>query len=205
MSSFWAFKQLFEIIGFPTSAKNDQPPSTKMVLLGADVSVHDTHVRAEIRTGRKDKLKAHISHVLQSNCLTPAAASKLRGKIGFYSSLLAGKLGRGMMVPLISRQYKQRETSLNPALTRCLVWWHSALGNLSPRTAPFDQLKPIGARKDAQGYGHIAAVYFGRSRVTSRLHLPQWLCELALEAEGESPIFIYEICAAILMVYIANQ
>ena len=45
MSGLWAFKQLCEIIGFPTSAKKDQPPSTQMVLLGADVSLHDTHTR----------------------------------------------------------------------------------------------------------------------------------------------------------------
>ena len=43
MSGFSAFKQLREINGFPTSAKKDQPPSTQMVLLGADVSLHDTH------------------------------------------------------------------------------------------------------------------------------------------------------------------
>ena len=121
-SGFWAFKQLCEITGFPTSPKKDQPPSTRMVLLGAEVSLHDRHAQAEIRTDRKDRLKEQISRICDSNCLTPAAASKLRGKLGFYSSLLAGKLGRGMMGPLITRQYKQRETKLNPALTRCLTW-----------------------------------------------------------------------------------
>ena len=28
---------------------------------------------------------------------------------------------------------------------------------------------------------------------------------MAVSAEGESPIFLYEICAAILMVYTANE
>ena len=121
MSGFWACKQLCEITGFPTSEKKGAASSRIMVLLGAEASVCDTHVRAEIRNERKGKLKERISHFLQPNFLTPAAASKLRGRLCFYSSLLAGKLGSGIMGPLISRRYKHRETWLGPALTRSLV------------------------------------------------------------------------------------
>ena len=46
MSGFRASNSLCEIIGSPTSSKKDQPPSTEMVLLGADVSLHDTQVQA---------------------------------------------------------------------------------------------------------------------------------------------------------------
>ena len=105
MSGFWAFKQLCELIGFPMSLKKDQPPSDGVVLLGADGSLRETHVQAQVREGRKERLSANILLALNSNSLTPAAARKLRGKLGFYSSLLAGDLGRGMMAPpLISRQ-----------------------------------------------------------------------------------------------------
>ena len=49
MGVFLAFRRPCEIIGFPTSDKKGRPPSVKMVLLGADVSIRDTHIRAEIR------------------------------------------------------------------------------------------------------------------------------------------------------------
>ena len=99
MSGFWAFKQLCVLIGSPTSKKKDQEPSTSMVLLGADVSLHQTHILAQIREDRKNRLRENILLAKNSNSLTPAEASKLRGKLGFYSSLLAGKLGLGMMGP----------------------------------------------------------------------------------------------------------
>ena len=59
---------------------------------------------------------------------------------------------------------------------------------------------PVGANTDAQGYGHIAAVYTGRATATVSLHLPDWLMELVWNAPGESAIFIYELRDAILMV-----
>ena len=99
MSGFRAFKQLCLLIGFPTADRKDQPPSTGDVLLGADVSLHETHAQAQIRDERKDRIKSFIRIAMESNALTPASASKLRGKLGFYSPLLAGKLGRGMMAP----------------------------------------------------------------------------------------------------------
>ena len=83
MSGFWAFKQLCDLLGFPTSAKKDQPPSTGMVLLGADVSLHQTHIQAQIRDDRKERLKEHILLALNSNSMTPAGASKLRWELGF--------------------------------------------------------------------------------------------------------------------------
>ena len=99
MSGFWAFEKLCLLIGFPTSDKKDQPPTTEAVLLGADVSLRETHAQAQIREERKVRIKSFIRIALESNTLTPASSSKLRGKLGFYSSLLAGKLCRGMMGP----------------------------------------------------------------------------------------------------------
>ena len=50
-----------------------------------------------------------------------------------------------------------------------------------------------------------AAVFHHEGRHEGNLRLPEWFCQLANAAEGESPIFLYELCAAILMVYIANE
>ena len=205
MCGFRAPIQLCEIIGFPASSKKDQPPSIEMVLLGADVSLRDTHGQAMVRDDRKNRLKSHISHATQTNCLTPAAACELRGKLGFYPSLLSGKLGRGMMGPLIKRKYGHRGIRLARELHRNLLWRYSAIGNIEPRTSPPKRLKPVGSHTDAHGHGHIAAVHYMSPRESIHFHLPQWLRMMEEEAEGESPIFLYELCASILMGYVANE
>ena len=78
-SGFRAFKQLGSILGFNTSTKKDQPPETQMVLLRADVSLRDERAQATALTDRATKLMGHIALALQTNCLAPAAARKLRG------------------------------------------------------------------------------------------------------------------------------
>ena len=188
MGGFWASKQLCELIGPPTSKKKGQPPSTGMVLLGADVSLRKTHIQAQVREDRQERLKEYILLSIESDSLTPASSIKLRGKLGFYSPLLAGKLGRGMLGPLIKRQYWSRRARLSPELRRNLIRWYSALGNLAPRTAPFEQLRPVGAHTDSQGHGHVSAVYYGNRRVAAHAHLPEWMCAMAVDAEGGSPI-----------------
>ena len=187
VSGFWAFKQLCGLVGFPTSKRKDQPPSTGMVLLGADVSLRDNRVQAKAREERIGRITESIRTALDSGVLTPASASKLRGELGFYSSLLDGKLGGGMMSPLIRQQYCRGGGAMSPNLRRNLIWWYSALGNLAPRTAPFKQQGPLGAHTDAQGFGHIAAVYLLEQRAVVHAHLPEWFCVLADDAEWNRP------------------
>ena len=152
MSGFWAFKRLTSLLGFPTSEKKDQPPNTNLVLLGALIELTRDAFCATARPGRIPKICSHIAPTLQRDCLTPAAASKLRGRLGFYTSLLSGKLGRGTMGPLIARQYRQRNNKRTPELTRNLLWWHSALGRLRKRVTPYLFDSPFGAHTDAQGW-----------------------------------------------------
>ena len=205
MSGFRAPKQLCELIGFPTSKKKGQPPSAGMFLHGSDVSSRDTHIQVRVREDRKERLNGYILLAIESDSLTPATAINLRGKLGFYPSLLAGELGRGAMGPLIKRQYWRRRSRLSIELRRNLVWRYSPLGNLAPRTAPFGQLRPVGANADAQGHGHVAAVYYVNRRVSPHAHLPGWFRKMAVAVGGGSPIFPYELCAAVLMVYVANE
>ena len=201
-SGFWAFKKITKLLGSPTSDKKDQPPGKDLVLLGALIRLDDDSFCASARPCGVSKICGHVAQALQRNCLTPAAASKLRGKLGFYTSLLSGKLGRGMMGPLIARQYKNRHHQLTPELTRNLISRYIALGSLPPRITPFVFESPIGAHADAQGFGNIAAIFQGIITRTTSVHLPTWFAGLVEETPGESPIFAYELCAAILMVCI---
>ena len=104
-----------------------------------------------MRGDRENRLKSQISLAIRTNCLTPADAIKLRGELGLYSSLLAEKLGRRTMGPLIRRQYRKRGFRLSRELRRNLLWRYSALGNLEPRTSPpnnWNQLDHIRTPKD---------------------------------------------------------
>ena len=204
-SGFWAFKALTKLIGFPTADRKDQEPSEDLYLLGAAVSIDSVSIRAEACPERVRKLRALISEALSKDTLTPAEASKLRGKLGFYTTLLAGKLGRGMMGQLIARQYYERTQTITHNLRRSLVWWLSALGNLSPRRANLYFEKPVGAHTDAQGLGHVAAVFTTNGRTAVSTHLPQWFLDWIEKLPGESPIFIYELCAAVLLAYCARE
>ena len=202
-SGFWAFKTITKLLGLPTSDKKDQEPSTDIYLLGAAVSIDAQSISAAPCPERVSKLRSLIEQAIRNNSMSPDEASKLRGELGFYTSLLAGKLGRGMMGQLISRQYYERNPVLGTKLRRCLVWWYSALGNLKPRRVDLYPNKPVGAHTDAQGLGHIAAVFTTFGRTTVSTNLPDWFLSWINENSDESPIFIYELCAAILVAFCA--
>ena len=68
----------------------DQDPAGSIALLGAVVSLSSTAICARASDQRITKLRGHIAQALQLNNLTPAAASKLRGRLGYYTSLLMG-------------------------------------------------------------------------------------------------------------------
>ena len=104
------------------------------------------------------------------------------------------------MGQLIARQYYQKTPALTPELQRNLVWWLSALGNLKPRILTLQLRPPVGAHSDAQGLGHIAGVFTRHGKTTATTHLPEWFTSWVCSLPEESPIFLYELCAAILVV-----
>ena len=199
-SGFWAFKALTRLLGFHTSDKKGQTPAYEVYLLGSLVTLSKTCLKTTACEERVQRLRETIINALTSDNLTPAAASKLRGKLGFYTSLLAGKLGRGTMGQLIARQYYQKAPALTQELRRNLAWRLSALGNLRPRILSLQFCKPIGAHSDAQGLGRVAAVFTRHGRTAITTHLPSWFITWVCSLPGESPIFLYELCAAILVV-----
>ena len=205
-SGLWAFKQLCLLIGFNTSGNKDQAPSSDLSLLGAEVSLLHDAIRAQ--AGRQRgvlKLRIHIAQALQLNCLTPAAASKMRDRLGSPTSLLMGKPGRGMMGPLVARQYHSRTTKLTRPLKRSPLWRHNDVGSLRPRATPFLLHPPFGAHSDAQGVGHIGCRVILDRVASPHTHLPVWCARMAQGAEGESSIYLFGICAAILTACVVSE
>ena len=80
-SGFWAFKRLCALLGFVTSDRKDQRPSMKMHLLGAEVTLLEQAIRTSATTERTQKLRNEIVAIMNTNVLTPAGASKLRGRL----------------------------------------------------------------------------------------------------------------------------
>ena len=79
-----------------------------MLLLGADVSLTQNRVCADARHEQVARLKGRISQAMSLDFVNPDSASTLRAQIDFRTSPLAGKIGRGMMWPLVKRQYIRR-------------------------------------------------------------------------------------------------
>ena len=197
-SGFWAFGRLCALLGFVTSDRKDRKHLKSMHLLGSDVTLLEQEVRTSTTAGRAQKLRGEIAAILETSALTPAGASKLRGRLRCFTSLLMGRLGRGMMGPSIRRQYGTHARTLTPDLRRNLLWRYNAAGKLPPRTIPLSLLSPLGARSDAQGHGHIAMRALCPRDISISTRLPKWFLEMAFAADAESPIYLFELAATIL-------
>ena len=88
------FKLLRRAVGLPTSTRKDATPPNRMLLPGADVSLSDGIIRESAPAGLASKIRPKIAHSLHSGRLSPASARRLLGKLGFYTSLLVGMIGR---------------------------------------------------------------------------------------------------------------
>ena len=128
-SGFWPFKRLARLIGFITSDKKGQRPTTSLLLLGAIVPISKSFFISAETPERVVKIRGRVAQPQSAEALTPDAASKLRWRLGFYPPLLAGKIGRGMMWPLIARQYWERYRALDGVLRRNLSRLYAAIGS----------------------------------------------------------------------------
>ena len=172
MCGSWVFKLVFRALGFRTSPRKDQSPTTGMVILGSFITVNGQFAQADAMGERIEKLNANIEQALVLDLITQATPIKLRGKLGFYTSLLEEKIGRGTTSSLIHRQYNRRTKKLPGDIRRNLIWWYSAVGKFPPRRAPMNRTAPIGAHTDAQGWGLVAAAVFDKQTVSAPSRLP---------------------------------
>ena len=76
-----------------------------MQLLGNEVTLLKQAIRTSATSERARKLRGETTGVLRTGSMAPSGVGKLRGVLGFYTSLLMGSLGRGMMDQPTRRQY----------------------------------------------------------------------------------------------------
>ena len=117
-SGFLPPNHLCRFVGFLTSGKKDRPPSNWALLVGSEISIGSRTIRASARADRAREIRVKIAQELQRNQLPPSDARKLRGELGFYTALLAGEIGRGMMGPL---SYGSKADEVPDSLPKCGV------------------------------------------------------------------------------------
>ena len=200
-SVFTAFKNFSNLVGLHTSDKKDQVPSSSIRVLGAEVTVVESGLRAEAGDRRKPSNCERIRTALADSSLSPACAGKLRGELGFLATLAFGKFGMSMLIPLSKRQYSTGPDALTPELRTCLWWWPHQIPDLVPRFVPFKFNLMFGAHSDAQGLGHAAVTIRIRSSVIVRsAHLPAWVLAVSRRSDDDSGILGFGFAAAILAI-----
>ena len=91
----------------------------EMVLLGLRITLHNEMSEWSLDDRKSEAWIQDLEQALKENCLTPAQASKLCGRLAFLNCHIFNRLGRALLRPLIWRQHQQRGSI---ALTRRLRW-----------------------------------------------------------------------------------
>ena len=201
--AFSIVKEVCAIFGFLLSPEKEQSPRRSILLLGAQVSISANGVTATLPATKAAEYRSMLLNVIATRKLSPDAAAKLRGKLGFAQSLLFGKYGRAMMHDLTLRQYSTTKAPLTDALIETAQWWLDALQCSFPRELRFRYPEPVTIYTDAQGAGHVAAVMFrGSIRAVGlcHTHVPQWMMNMP---KAEFRIYEFEMTGVALGVALA--
>ena len=105
---------VFNLFGFRLDKNKSKGPSPRFKWLGTIKVLGQTCVVTSITTKRIKKMKEFIESALERGTLTPSEAGSLRGKFGWASVGLYGRVGRISLRSLILRQYFDKMGSKLP-------------------------------------------------------------------------------------------
>ena len=133
-----AVQQMFAVFGAPLAAHKCLPMSSSNDFLGLVHNVSTVFQTGQVhfvpRARTLAKAVAIVVSALESDFLSPATASKLRGVVTFLSCGVFGKLGRACQHPLRQRQYSDTAPfTLSFRLRRCLQLLLAILRDAPPR------------------------------------------------------------------------
>ena len=153
----------------------------------------------KVKASRKVEINEEIDSILSSNTLEPGRAGKLKGKLGFASSQLWGKIGRAFFLAISERQYIRYydptvHSVLGPALELALKQWRKLIAAGPPRKiepasrAPADVVLFTDGfapdpRKNETGQPAVGATMFSREcavpaqfyEVVTKVVIDSWL------------------------------
>ena len=200
-SSLAVVRALNRALGLALAPEKCVYPAETLTLLGDNLTLAEAFVEATLPKRKAKDLMRSLRTTLQRGTLSPAAAAKLRGRLGWAQSLLFGRFGRAMLAPFTNRQYAKGSgrLPLSAELSEALPWRIAIISNPTPRRIKFTETQPIFVYVDACGAGHLGAVcFFLWSRTTVTTHTPQWF-------NKETGIFEKEQAATILGLLTANE
>ena len=148
-----------EALGLTLESSKTEGPVNSLVVLGVLVSCDTQGVFSFKPEGKKLVvwIKA-IELALEKDALSPAAASKLAGRLLFARSTFFGKIGSAQLRRIFHRAHKSKTNTLNAPLKRVLVWWKAMLtaGTFYKEIALGDDpRKPCLLYTDATGKGSM--------------------------------------------------
>ena len=104
--------------------------------------------------------------------LTPAAAAKVRGELGFAQPLMFGKFGRSLLREFSARQYAKAfgpRFPLTVELRETIDWWEIWSPDATPREDALRSPPPAVVYTDAEGPGELQlSSLMGRKRLCFR-------------------------------------
>ena len=173
VASHRATKALFCALNMNLAEEKEVAPTGVLSLLGAHVRLLPGTISAGIDETRKSDLARGTQTRLDSGRLTSGQRAKLRGKLLFTSSLLAGRWGRTYVAELIRHQYRSTSAQIQPNLMADLTLRRRQIALMEPRLVQLAQRTPCVLYSDAAGCAHIAALVFAeRGAYVCSTHLP---------------------------------
>ena len=103
-SSFDATRGVCEVLGLSLSAKEAHLDSS-LWHLGTMVAIQGDMVLALLPGRKQAEYRDFLLSATRADRLNPAAAAKLRWKLGFSQSILIGQFGRSILYDVSARQY----------------------------------------------------------------------------------------------------
>ena len=146
---------LFAKIGFPFAARKHEKLRSKNPFLGVAIDfsfVASGFVVLSIKESRRQKLLQELRDVLSSRSLTPAQASRLRGKLYFTTTSAFGGVGRPALQAFTARQYARASTKvINDDLEHACKFFIVLLSDMPPVRVPLlsETSKPVVVWSDA--------------------------------------------------------
>ena len=136
--------------------------------------------------------------------VTTGMAAKLRGKLGFATSLGCGEIGRVALRPLTRRHYATGATDIDNDMSLSLKWRIGFRQETPPRVVSFNEEIIPPSHSDAMGVGHICVKwrYMGGADCVSHKNLPLLFMLLEYETVNITTSMVviaeFEISATIL-------
>lgn len=145
--------QLCRALGLPLAPAKHKAAAPSNVALGVQVdlsAVTNSDFPSVAFTPVPTACKYVIDALLlakSSNCLRPALASRLFGKLSWITSAIGGKIGRAALQPLMQRAHRDTTHEWSEALDRMLDFLTALLqrdtaGGIPPRVVPITNRDP---------------------------------------------------------------